>query len=46
MILADLFTLNINIGSGLFTLAIDIGKGKALADFLTISVSLGGYAIT
>lgn len=46
MILADLFTLNLNIGSGLFTLAIDIGKSKALADFLTISVSLGGYTIT
>ncbi|SRR5579883_1495450 len=46
MILADLFTLSMNIGSGLFTLAIDIGKSKALADFLTISVSLGGYTIT
>ena|SRR5579859_413520 len=46
MVLADLFTLNLNIGSGLFTLAIDIGKSKALADFLTISVSLGGYTIT
>ena len=46
MILADLFTLNLNIGSGLFSLAIDIGKSKALADFLTISVSLGGYTIT
>lgn len=46
MILADLFTLNLNLGSGLFTLAIDIGKSKALADFLSISVSLGGYTIT
>jgi uncharacterized membrane protein YeaQ/YmgE (transglycosylase-associated protein family) len=46
MILADLFTLNLNIGSGLFTLDIDIGKSKALADFLAISVSLGGYTIT
>ena len=46
MVLADLFTLNLNIGSGLFTLAIDIGKSKALADFLTISVSVGGYTIT
>jgi len=46
MILADLFTLNLNIGSGLFTLNIDIGKSKALADFLAISVSLGGYTIT
>lgn len=46
MILADLFTLNLNIGSGLFTLAIDIGRSRALADFLSISVSLGGYTIT
>jgi uncharacterized membrane protein YeaQ/YmgE (transglycosylase-associated protein family) len=46
MILADLFTLNLNIGSGLFTLDIDIGKSKALADFLAISVSIGGYTIT
>ena len=46
MILADLFTLNLNIGSGLFTLAIDLGKSKALADFLSISISLGGYTIT
>lgn len=46
MILADLFTLNLNIGSGLFTLAIDIGKSRSLADFLSISVSLGGYTIT
>ena len=46
MILADLFTLNLNIGSGLFTLGIDIGKGRALADFLTISVSVAGYTIT
>lgn len=46
MVLADLFTLNMNIGSGLFTLAIDLGKSKALADFLAISISLGGYTIT
>ncbi|HVU65658.1 MAG TPA: hypothetical protein VHD63_00950 [Ktedonobacteraceae bacterium] len=46
MTLADLFTLSMNIGSGLFTLAIDIGKSKALADFLAISISLGGYTIT
>lgn len=46
MILADLFTLNLNIGSGLFTLAIDIGKSKAFADFLSISVSIGDYTIT
>ena len=46
MLLADLFTLNLNIASGLFTLGIDIGKGRALADFLSISVSLAGYTIT
>jgi uncharacterized membrane protein YeaQ/YmgE (transglycosylase-associated protein family) len=45
MILADLFTLNLNIGSGLFTLSIDIGKSRALADFLAISVSVAGYTI-
>lgn len=46
MLLADLFTLNLNVASGLFTLGIDIGKGRALADFLSISVSLAGYTIT
>src|SRR5689334_12250307 len=46
MLLADLFTLDLNIGSGLFTLAIDIGKSKALADFLAITVSVAGYTIT
>lgn len=46
MLLADLFTLNLNLGSGLFTLAIDVGKSRALTDFLTISLSLGGYTIT
>lgn len=46
MILADLFTLNMNIGSGFFALNIDIGKGKAFADFLAITVSLAGYTIT
>ncbi len=46
MLLADLFTLNLNIGSGFFTLIIDIGKGKALADFFAITVSLAGYTIT
>lgn len=46
MSLADLFTLNLNIGSGLFTLGIDLGKGRALADFLSISVTLAGYTIT
>ncbi|MGH2506654.1 MAG: hypothetical protein ACRDHZ_04450 [Ktedonobacteraceae bacterium] len=46
MFLADLFTLNMNVGSGLFTLGIDIGKSKALADLLAITVSLGGYTIT
>src|SRR5258708_32163992 len=35
MILADLFIL-----------IIDIGRGRTLADFLSISVSLGGYTIT
>jgi hypothetical protein len=45
MLLADLLNLNLNIGSGFFTLAIDIGKSKALADFLTITVSVGGYTI-
>jgi hypothetical protein len=46
MPLADLFTLNLNIGSGFFTLAIDIGKSRALADFLSITISVGGYTIT
>lgn len=46
MILGDLFTLNVNIASGLFTLDIDIGKGRALADFLAISISLAGYTMT
>ncbi len=46
MLLADLFTLNLNIGSGFFTLAIDVGKSKALADFLSITVSVAGYMIT
>ncbi len=42
MLLADLFVLNLNIGSGFFTLAIDI----AFSDFLTITVSLAGFTIT
>ena len=46
MLLADLFILNLNIGSGWFTLAIDIGKSRALADFLSITVSVAGYTIT
>ncbi|HLZ55985.1 MAG TPA: hypothetical protein VKR06_03470 [Ktedonosporobacter sp.] len=46
MPLADLFTLDLNIGSGLFTLAIDIGKSKALADFLSITISVAGYTIS
>lgn len=46
MILGDLFTLNVNIASGIFTLGIDIGKGKALADVLAISISLAGYTMT
>ncbi len=46
MPLADLFTLNLNIGSGFFSLAIDIGKSKALADFLSITVSVADYTIS
>src|SRR6266851_3204967 len=46
MAFADLFTLNLNIGSGFFTLAIDIGKGRAFADFLSITVSLASFTIT
>ncbi len=46
MLLADLFTLDLNIGSGFFTLAIDIGKSNAFADFLSIAVSVAGYKIT
>ena len=46
MLLADLFTLNLNIGSGFFTLAIDIGKSRAFADMLSISVAVGDYRIT
>ncbi len=46
MFLADLFTLNMNIGSGFFTLAIDIGKDRAFANLLSITVSLAGYTIT
>src|SRR5260370_41536474 len=45
MFLADLFTLDMNIGSGFFRLAIDLGKDRAFADLLTITVSLGGYTI-
>jgi uncharacterized membrane protein YeaQ/YmgE (transglycosylase-associated protein family) len=43
---ADLLVLNLNIGSGFFTVGIDIGKGRALADILSIAVSLAGYTIT
>ena len=46
MILADLFTLNMNIGSGLFSLAIDIGRDRSFADLLAITVSVAGYTIT
>ena len=46
MLLADLFTLNLDIGSGFFTLGIDIGKNRTLADFFSITVSVAGYAIT
>src|SRR5579885_2412443 len=45
MLLADLFTLNMNIGS-IFRLNIDIGHSRALADFLAITISVGGYTIT
>lgn len=44
MLLADLFVLNLSIGS-FFSLDIDIGKSKTFADFLAISVSVGGYTI-
>lgn len=46
MILADLFSLNLNIGSGFFSLAINIGRGRAFADLLAITVSVAGYTIT
>jgi uncharacterized membrane protein YeaQ/YmgE (transglycosylase-associated protein family) len=44
MLLADLFVLNLNIAS-FFSLDIDIGKSRSFADFLAISVSVGGYTI-
>ena len=46
MLLADLFVLSLNIGSGLFSLDIDIGKGRALADILSITVTLMGFTIS
>ncbi len=46
MILADLFTLNMNIGSGFFSLAIDIGRSRAFTDLLAITISVAGYTIT
>ena len=46
MLFADLFTLNMDIGSGFFKLGIDIGQSKAFSDFLSITVSLAGYTIT
>lgn len=46
MLLADLFTLNLNIGSGLFTLGIDIGKSRNFADLLSITIGLGKYTIS
>lgn len=46
MILADLFSLNLNVGSGFFSLAINIGRGRAFADLLAITVSVAGYTIT
>jgi uncharacterized membrane protein YeaQ/YmgE (transglycosylase-associated protein family) len=45
MLLADLFVLDLSVGS-FFHLGIDIGKSRALADFVAISVSIGGYAVT
>lgn len=46
MVLADLVDLDFRIGDNLFRLLISIGQGRAFADLLTISVSLGGYTIT
>lgn len=46
MLLADLFTLNLDIGSGFFTLGIDIGKNKTLADVFSMTISVAGYSIT
>src|SRR5260370_35851222 len=46
MAFVDLFTLNLNIGTGFFTLASDVSKGRAFADFLAITVSLARYTIT
>lgn len=46
MLLADLFTLNMNIGSGLFMLDIDIGKSRNFADLLSITIGLGKYTIS
>jgi uncharacterized membrane protein YeaQ/YmgE (transglycosylase-associated protein family) len=46
MSLADLFVLDLNIGSGFFTVGIDIGKDRALADVLQITVSVAGYTIS
>jgi uncharacterized membrane protein YeaQ/YmgE (transglycosylase-associated protein family) len=46
MFLADLFVLDLNIGSSFFVLNIDVGKGKALADMLAITVSVGDFTIT
>ena len=46
MALADLFTLDMNVGSGFFVVNLDIAKGRDFADLLSITVSLGGYTIT
>jgi hypothetical protein len=46
MLLADLFILNLDIGSGFFSLGIDIGKNKTLADFFSMTISVAGYTIT
>lgn len=46
MLLADLFTLNLDIGSGFFAAGIDIGKDRTLANFFSMTVSVSGYSIT
>lgn len=46
MVLADLFTLDMNVGSGFFVVNVDVGRGRSFADLLAITVSLGGYTIT
>ena len=45
MALADLFTLDMNVGSGFFVVNLDIAKGRDFADLLAITVSLGGIRL-